>query len=66
MNLTLEITTPSQLARERERREQQAEIARRLARPLKGSGAVNVQPMFDLGQTGQMDLFNPIVERSAQ
>ena len=62
MQLALEMATPSQLARERERREQQAEIARRLARPLRGGGAVNVQPLFDLGQTGQTDLFNPIVE----
>jgi len=62
MNLTLEITTPSQLARERERREQRAEIARRMARPIKGNGTVHVQPQFDLGQTGQMDLFNPITE----
>lgn len=60
MQLALEIATPSQLAGERERREQRAEIARRLARPLRGSGAVNVQTLFDLGQTGQMDLFNPI------
>lgn len=62
MNLALEMATPSQLMRERERREQQAEIARRMARPIKGGGAVNVQPQFDFGQTVQTDLFNPIVE----
>ena len=30
--------------------------------PLKGGGAVNVQPEMDLGQTGQQDLFSPIAE----
>ena len=62
LSFALEMTTPSALTAEQERQRQREEIARRIARPLKGNGAVNVQPLFDLGQTGQTDLFNPIVE----
>lgn len=60
-SFALESATPSQLAAEKERQRQREEIARRLARPLKGSGPVNVQPQLDVGQTGQMDLFAPII-----
>ena len=60
MDFMLEPTSPRELAQERERQRQRAEIARRLARPLRGCGEINVQPQFDLGQTGQLDLFNPI------
>ena len=61
----LESATLSQLAAEQERQRQREEIARRIAKPLKGGGSVNVQPQFDLGQTGQMDLFAPIAEATA-
>jgi len=60
----LENATPSELTAEQERQRQREEIARRIVRPLKGNGAVNVQPQFDLGQTGQMDLFAPIMEEA--
>jgi len=59
---TLESATPSALTAEQERQRQREEITRRIARPIKGSGPVNVQPQFDIGQTGQMDLFSPIME----
>lgn len=62
----LESVTPAALSAEKERQRQREEIARRIAQPLKGSGRVEVQPQFDLGQTGQMDLFAPIVERTVQ
>jgi len=62
----LENATPSELTAEQERQRQREEIARRIVRPLKGNGAVNVQPQFDLGQTGQMDLFAPIMEETAK
>ena len=60
----LESATAEQLRREDERRVMREKIARRLAAPLKGSGKVEIQPQFDLGQTGQQDLFEPIVEGS--
>ena len=59
----LESATPQQIAAEEARRREQAEIKRRQEAPLKGSGAVNVQPEMDLGQTGQQDLFSPIAEK---
>ena len=59
----LESSTPQQIAAEEARRREQAEIKRRQEAPLKGSGAVNVQPEMDLGQTGQQDLFSPIAEK---
>ena len=62
----LENATPAELAAEQERQKQREEIARRIAKPIKGNGAVNVQPQFDLGQTGQTDLFAPIMERTVQ
>lgn len=62
----LENATPAELTAEQERQKQREEIARRIAKPLKGNGAVNVQPQFDLGQTGQMDLFSPIMEEAAK
>ena len=62
----LENATPAELTAEQERQRQREEIARRIAKPLKGNGAVNVQPQFDLGQTGQMDLFAPIMEEAAK
>ena len=66
MQLALEMATPSQLAKERERERQRREIARRLAAPIKGCGEIHVQPQFDMGQTGQMDLFSPIETGGAQ
>ena len=58
----LERATMREINQERERQRQRAEIARRMAKPLRGGGPVDVQPLFDLGQTGQMDLFTPIME----
>ena len=61
----LESLTVAQSEAEAERERQRREITRRLAKPLKGSGEVNVQPQLDLGgkvQDGQQDLFEPIVE----
>lgn len=59
-DLLLESATPDQLTKEREHERQRKEIAKRIASPLRGDGCVNVQPQFDLGQTGRMDLFSPI------
>ena len=63
-DFALESATAEQLRREDERRAMREKIARRLAAPLKGNGKVEIQPQFDLGQTGQMDLFAPIMEGS--
>lgn len=58
----LESVTAEQIAAEEKKRREKAEIKKRQEAPLKGSGAVNVQPEMDLGQTGQQDLFSPIAE----
>lgn len=63
-DFALESATAEQLRREDERRAMREKIARRLAAPLKGCGRVEIQPQFDLGQIGQQDLFEPIVEGS--
>ena len=64
IGFAFESVTAEQLRREDERRAMREKIARRLAAPLKGSGRIEIQPQFDLGQMGQMDLFAPIMERS--
>ena len=66
MGFTLEMTTPEKLTAERERQRKRQEIARRMAEPIKGCGEIHAQPQLDVGQTGQMDLFNPIVENSGK
>jgi len=63
--LSLESVTAEQITAEEKKRREKAEIKKRQEAPLKGSGAVNVQPEMDLGQTGQQDLFSPIAESEA-
>lgn len=59
--LQLESPTAEQLAEEERKRREKEAIKNGQEKPIKGSGAVNVQPEMDLGQTGQQDLFSPIV-----
>lgn len=63
-DLALESVTAEQLTAEEKKRKEKAEIKKRKETPLKG-GTVNIQPEMDLGQTGQQNLFSPIVEASA-
>lgn len=58
----LESVTAEQITAEEKKRAEKEAIKKRQETPLKGSGAVNVQPEMDLGQTGQQDLFSPIVK----
>ncbi len=58
----LESVTAEQITAEQKKRAEKEAIKKRQEAPLKGSGAVNVQPEMDLGQTGQQDLFPPIAE----
>ena len=63
--LQLESPTAKQLEEEKKKQEERDKIKEGLAKPIRGSGQVHVQPEMDLGQTGQQDLFSPIAESEA-
>ena len=63
-DLALESVTSEQLAAEKARREQQAEIKKRQEAPLKGSAGETGQTLLDLGGAEGEDLFNR-TQRSA-
>ncbi len=60
-DLQLESVTAEQLSDEKRRQQERDAVKAGIEKPIKGSGEVNVQPEMDLGQTGQTDLFSPIV-----